>query len=63
MTEEENNNEPFVFRLLGLCLEEEQSGSSSPDGLSDSELFSTFAHIICVCAILALTLGPFSLLR
>jgi hypothetical protein len=63
MTDQENSNEPFMFKLVRLCLEEERDPSLSPDELSDKELYSTFAFIIFVVAILALTVGPFSLLK
>jgi hypothetical protein len=59
--EEESKSEPFMFQLLRLCLEEDES--SSPDGLSDKELYSTFAFIIIAIAFLALTIGPFSLMK
>jgi hypothetical protein len=63
MSEEDGNNDPFVFQLLSLCLEEEQNNSSYPDGLSDKELFSSFAFVVVAVAFLALTVGPYSLLK
>jgi hypothetical protein len=63
MTEKENNNEPFMFTLVRQCLDEDRDDSLPPEELSDKELFSTFAFIIVAVAILALTLGPFSLLK
>jgi hypothetical protein len=63
VNEKEKNNEPFTFTLVTQCLEEDRDESLSPDELSDKELFSTFAFIIVAVAMLALTLGPFSLLK
>lgn len=63
MNENEKNNEPFIFMLVRQCLEEDRDNSFSPDELSDKELYSTFAFIIVAVAILALTVGPFSLLK
>ncbi len=63
MTDKEDKNEPFIFTLVRQCLEEDRDESLSPDELSDKELYSTFAFIIIVVAILALTVGPFSLLK
>jgi hypothetical protein len=63
MTDKENNKEPFMFTLVRQCLEEDRDESLSPDEPSDKELYSTFAFIIIVVAFLALTVGPFSLLK
>jgi hypothetical protein len=63
MTEKENDNEPFMFTLVRQCLEEDRDDSLPPEELSDKELYSTFAYIIIVVAFLALTVGPFSLLK
>jgi hypothetical protein len=63
MTDQKNSEEPFIFTFVRQCLEEDRDESLSPEELSDKELFSTFAFIIVAVAILALTLGPFSLLK
>jgi len=58
-----HDNEPFLLRFLKVCLEEERNDPSSPDGLSDNELYSVFAFVVIAVAFLELTLGPFSLLK
>jgi len=63
MANDETKKDPFIFQLLKLCLEEEKDVLTAPDELSDKQLYSTFAFIILALAFLALTIGPFSLLK
>jgi hypothetical protein len=63
MINDQENYEPFIFQLLRQCLEEENDAFTAPDELSDKELYSTFFFIIVAMAFLALTVGPFSLLK
>ncbi len=62
MTEPEEQ-EPYLFHLVRKFLEEDESSPSEGDELSNRELYSFFALMIFVSAALALTVGPFSLLR
>ncbi len=59
----ERTDEPFIFQLLRQCLEQDQDPITAPDELSDKELYSTFFFVIVAVAFLALTVGPFSLLK
>ncbi len=63
MADQENKNESFIFTVLRECLEEDRDDSLPHEELSDKELYSTFAYVIIVVAFLALTVGPFSLLK
>ncbi len=63
MIAKENDNESFIFTVLRECLEEDGDDSIPHEELSDRELYSTFAYVIIVVAFLALTVGPFSLLK
>ena len=59
----ERTGEPFIFQIVREYLEEEKDPLTAPDELSDKELYSTFFFIVVAVAFLALTVGPFSLLK
>ena len=63
MPNDKEQKEPFLFQLVQQCLDADEDQSPNSDGLTDKELYSTFAFIIVDAAILILTIGPFSLLR
>jgi hypothetical protein len=63
MSEEPQEKEPFAFWLVRQFLEPDEDGRSESEGISDRELYSTFAFVIITLSILALTVGPFSLLH
>lgn len=63
MSLDPEEKEPFAFWLVRQFLEPDDDTSKESDGLSDGELYSNFAFIVIALAILALTVGPFSLLR
>jgi hypothetical protein len=55
--------EPYMFHLVRKFLEEDERPGPDSDELSNKELYSFFALMILVSAVLALTVGPYSLLR
>jgi hypothetical protein len=55
--------EPFLFQLAQQLLEADEDRPEGSDGLTDKELYSTFAFIVAAVAFLVLTVGPFSLLK
>jgi hypothetical protein len=63
VSDNKQHSDPFLFQLVQQFLEADDDQSADAEGLTDKELYSMFALIICVSAILALTIGPFSLLR
>ena len=62
MSQEPEEKEPFVFWLVRQFLEPDED-QSSEEQLSNKDLYSMFALIVVVLATLALTVGPFSLLK
>jgi len=63
MQKQPEEKEPFAFWLVRQFLEPDEQSPDPADGLTDRELYSTFAFIVITLAIFALTIGPFSLLR
>jgi len=63
MPHKQEDKEPFLVRLVQQILDAGEYRSGNEEGLTDKELFSIFALIIFLSAVVALTVGPYSFFR